>query len=104
MSWRALAISRKWDGGVVWTKQYGDSRGMFNRRRVFLKHSSLILDVRRGCVGVWDEAAAAARFVGVRCADDDAARGLDDALRVVGWLAAADADGVRLGDVLGDGE
>src|SRR5438270_8089436 len=55
-------------------------------------------------VGVRDKAAAAARLVAVRSADDDLALDLHDALRVVGGLAAADADGVRLGDVLGDGE
>src|SRR2546423_7870564 len=66
--------------------------------------ASVFLYVTRRRVGVWDEAAAAARLVRVGCADDDLALDLDDALRVVGGLAAADADGVRLCDVLGDGE
>src|ERR1043165_6497330 len=63
-----------------------------------------LFEVARRRVGVRDEAAAAALLVGVARADDDAALDLDDALLVVGGLAAADADGVRLGDVLGDGE
>jgi hypothetical protein len=52
---------------------------------------------------VWDKTTAAAGFVRVARADDDLTFKRDDTLRVVGRLAAADADGVRLGDELGDG-
>src|SRR5256714_5257789 len=66
--------------------------------------ASVFLYVTRRRVGVWNEAASAARLICVAGPDDDLALDLDDALRVVGGLAAADADGVRLRDVLGDGE
>ena len=72
-----------------------------NQLSAFIHRS---FDVFRRRVGMGDEAAAAAGFVSVGRADDDARVLLDDALRVVGGLAAANADGVRLGDVLGDGE
>ena len=57
----------------------------------------------RARVGVRDEAAAAARLVHAVCSDRHALFGFKGALRVVGRLTAADADGVRLGDVFGDG-
>src|SRR5687767_693121 len=75
-----------------------------NSASSLIPHPSSLREVSRGGVGVGDKAAAAAGLVGVGGADDDAALDLGDALRVVGGLAAADADGVRLGDVLGDGE
>src|SRR5450756_1376461 len=50
------------------------------------------------------EAAAAAGLVGPLCANQDAVLARDKALRVVCRIATDDADGQRLGDVLGDRE
>src|SRR5262245_4471626 len=50
------------------------------------------------------EAAAAAGLVDLRAAHDHAASALHFAVRAVGRRAAHDADGQRLGDVLGDRE
>ena len=51
-----------------------------------------------------DEAGTAAGFVHAGGADGDAFFGFEGALGVVGRLATLHADGVGLGDVLGDGE
>jgi hypothetical protein len=40
---------------------------------------------------MWDEAAAAAGFVPVTCADRDTLFGIECALRIIGGLAAANA-------------
>src|SRR6478672_6651303 len=50
------------------------------------------------------EAVPAARFVHAARAHEDAVAARDQALRVIGGIAADDADGQRLGDVLSDGE
>src|SRR5229473_215608 len=54
--------------------------------------------------GVRFEAAAAAGFVGAHCTDDDQLFAFDKPLGVNRGVAAADADGEKLGDFFGDGE
>ena len=51
-----------------------------------------------------DEAAAAARFVHAASANRHTPFGCKDPLRVIGGLAAADTDSMRLGNVFGDGQ
>ena len=60
------------------------------------------MDRRRVRVG--DEAATAAGFVHAGGADGDALFRFEDALGIVCGLATFHADGVSLGDVLGDGQ
>lgn len=55
-------------------------------------------------VGVRHEALAAAGFVHLGAADGDPLFRFKSTLRIVGRLATPHADGVRLGDVFGDGE